>query len=79
MDFSGVTREMVYLCIGDELGLVDQSELRVHYFHGIRYYTVADAKLIRGDSRIHCSCGADYCWHIFKVLMDADKARDAVF
>ncbi|ELA42563.1 uncharacterized protein VICG_00315 [Vittaforma corneae ATCC 50505] len=74
MDYSNITREMVYLCIGEDLELLDSSELYCTFFKGIKYFIAGTEKVIRGDSQIFCSCNERYCWHIFKVVLDEDRA-----
>lgn len=72
METEGITKEMVYLCIGDELNNLNTTEISVEYFEGIKYYLIGGFSLIRGESLIHCSCNQNYCWHIFKLILDGN-------
>lgn len=74
MEIGGITREMVYLCIGDDIEHVERSKIHVEYFKGIKYFTVCGFHIIRGESQIFCSCNESYCWHIFKLILDEDNA-----
>lgn len=69
-----VTREMAYLCIGDDLELVDKTPIYMETFKGVKYYIVDDVKLICKDSYIFSSCNEKYCWHVFKVALDKENA-----
>lgn len=64
-----INREMVYLCIGDEIEQLDRSILTLKDFKGIIYFEVDGFRLIREDGIIYCSCNSCYCWHIFKVAL----------
>lgn len=64
-----VTREMVYLCIGEDMRYLQTETVTTEYFRGIKYYRVGEWSLIRGKSQIHCSCGASHCWHIFALAL----------
>lgn len=70
-----ITREMAYLCIGEDLEKIDLSELTFKVFKGIKYYLVDDYKVIEHESQLFCSCNESYCWHIFKIVLDKDKAK----
>ena len=70
MNFEKITREMVYLCIGEDLEILDKSEIKVEYFHGIKYFIVdSHWNIIKGENSLLCSCNENYCWHIFRVVL----------
>lgn len=71
---NGITREMVFLCIGDDLQIIDSTELKYKIFEGIKYYVVSGFKVIERENQMFCSCNYSYCWHIFKVVLDKEKA-----
>lgn len=75
MHIEGINKEMVYLCIGDDLLKIKETELFVEYFQGVKYYVVDKCKIICGEKRIFCSCNENYCWHIFKVVLDEKSAK----
>ena len=74
MNFKEVTREMAYLCIGDEIDQLDSVQIFYKFFKGIKYFLVSEEKVIRVENGIFCSCNESYCWHIFKVVFDEKKA-----
>jgi hypothetical protein len=77
MNREGITNEMVYLCIGDDLEKIASTQIYARYFQGIKYYTVGQFSLIEGEAQIFCSCNENYCWHIFKLVLDGKKAIDS--
>lgn len=74
MDLNGITREMIYLCIGEEINKINTEQIFYTNFKGIKYYLIGDEKIISGENGIFCSCNQRYCWHIFKFVLDEEKA-----
>lgn len=70
-----ITREMVYLCIGEDLDLLDNAQLYYKFFKGVKYFKVDENYLICNEGQIFCSCNERYCWHVFKVVLDEEKAK----
>lgn len=75
MNEEEITKEMAYLCIGEDLNKLNEHQIYLIDFHGIKYYEVDNCKLIRNEKRIYCSCNESYCWHVFKVIFDSKKAQ----
>lgn len=71
---SKISRELVYLYIGNDLNLLDKSTLRYTVCQGIKYFLVDSHKVIHDKSEYFCSCNEKYCWHIFKVILDYKTA-----
>lgn len=69
-----ITREMAYLCIGDDIELLDDASMHQETFQGVRYFVVGDNYVIRGESQTFCSCNEKYCWHIFKTVLDENNS-----
>ena len=70
-----ITKEMAYLCIGEDIFKLSKHSLYIIDFHGIKYYEVDKQKLIKDDKRIYCSCNENYCWHVFKLIFDEKDAE----
>lgn len=70
-----ITREMVYLCTGEDLELIDTMEIYYNSFKGVKYYTVGENRIIGNGRQLFCSCNETYCWHILKVALDESKAK----
>lgn len=69
MNNENISRELIYLCVGEEINRMDNSTVKFENFYGIRYYTVDESyQVIFGTDRIYCSCNERYCWHIFKII-----------
>jgi hypothetical protein len=69
-----ITREMAYLCIGEEINKVNTEQILYSNFRGIKYFIIGKEKVIKGESGIFCSCNQNYCWHIFKLVFDEAQA-----
>jgi hypothetical protein len=74
MNYNKITREMVYLCIGDDIDLLDNAILYYKIFRGVKYFIIGNERVIFGESQVFCSCNERYCWHIFKAVLDKNKA-----
>ena len=74
MNSDGITKEMAYLCIGDEMDNLGKEQIFYKNFKGIKYFSVGGENVIRGENGIFCSCNQSYCWHIFKLVFDEKKA-----
>ncbi|KAI5169193.1 hypothetical protein PAEPH01_0515 [Pancytospora epiphaga] len=68
-----LSREMLYLYIGNDINRMENSTLTVKYFKGIQYFEVDGIQLITDETRIYCACNESYCWHVFKVLVTEGK------
>lgn len=65
-----ITKEMVYLCIGDDLKKIENTKIQIVYFQGIKYFEINEYRIIEGNEILFCSCNEKYCWHIFKVVLE---------
>lgn len=74
MNVQGISLEMAYLYVGDDVDRIKTARLYVKYFKGIKYYEVDEHMLIKSERQIHCSCNEKYCWHILKLVIDEGKA-----
>ena len=69
IDGNKISREMIFLCIGNDIEKLDKSTIKKENFRGIEFYIVDDKwRIIWGSEKLHCSCNERYCWHIFKAL-----------
>ena len=74
MNSSEITKEMAYLCIGEEINKLNTEQIFYEHFKGIKYFIIGNEKLICGEDGIFCSCNERYCWHVFKLVFDEKKA-----
>lgn len=72
MDLRNVSRDTMYLMVGDDLQLMDGAAAFRTETCGVEYFVVDDACVIEGSSRFFCSCNSEVCWHILKAATDPD-------
>lgn len=70
-----ITKEMVYLCIGDDIQYLDYENIYYDVFKGVKYYIVENEKVLKEEEQLFCSCNENYCWHIFKVILNNKIAK----
>ncbi|KHN70435.1 hypothetical protein CWI42_010880 [Ordospora colligata] len=80
MEWIGIkelSKEVVYLMIGDESSKVYNEKVTRVEMHSIGYFLVGDEKVIKGSKRYYCSCNYKACWHIISVALQSNNTSDS--
>lgn len=74
MGSKGLTKELMYLLVGDDMDRICKSTVEMIERHSVVYFRVEDAFVIRG-AKYYCSCSDEVCWHILRVILEVDHAK----